>query len=52
MFCPFVNLSDRQRRRFEGLGILQFENETTSDVEHDIEFERRVRAGETQLAVA
>jgi hypothetical protein len=45
-------LSDRQRRRFEELGILQFENETTSDVEHDIEFERRVRAGEAQLAVA
>jgi hypothetical protein len=42
-------LSERQRRRFEDLGILEFENETTSDVEHDIEFERRVRTGQSQL---
>ena len=45
-------LSDRQRRRFEQLGILEFETGTTSDVDHDIEFERRVRAGEIELTAA
>jgi hypothetical protein len=45
-------LSDRQRRRFEELGILEFEAGTTSDVDHDIEFERRVRAGEVELSAA
>jgi hypothetical protein len=39
-------LSDRQRRRFEQLGILEFETNTTSDVDHDMEIERRLRAGE------
>ncbi len=41
-------LSDRQRERFQALGILQYENETTSDVDHDLEIERRVRAGEIE----
>ena len=45
-------LSDRQRRRFEDLGILEFEAGTTSDVDHDIEFERRVRTGEVELSAA
>jgi len=39
-------LSDRQRVRFEQLGILQYESNTTSDVDQDIEEERRIRAGE------
>ncbi len=39
-------LSNRQRERFRALDILQYEHETTSDVDHDVEFERRVRAGE------
>jgi hypothetical protein len=39
-------LSERQRERFHALDILQYENETTSDVDHDIELERRARAGE------
>jgi len=39
-------LSLRQRERFQALGILHYENETTSDVDHDAENERRVRAGE------
>jgi hypothetical protein len=38
-------LSDRQRRRFEEMGILHFEAGTTSDVDHDIEMERRHRSG-------
>ena len=45
-------LSRRQRERFEQLGILEFESNTTSDVDHDIELERRVRAGETGLELA
>lgn len=45
-------LSDKQRRRFEDLGILEFENNTTSDVDHDIEMELRVKAGEVQIAAA
>jgi hypothetical protein len=45
-------LSNRQRERFEQLGILEFESNTTSDVDHDIEVERRVRAGETGLELA
>jgi hypothetical protein len=40
-------LSDRQRQRFHDLGILEFENNTTSDVDQDIEEERRVRAGDS-----
>jgi hypothetical protein len=43
-------LSERQRARFHALDILQYEHETTSDVDHDIEFERRVRAGEVERA--
>jgi len=45
-------LSDRQRRRFEELGILEFENNTTSDVDQDIEEERRIRAGEIEAPAA
>jgi hypothetical protein len=45
-------LSERQRSRFEQLGILEFETGTSSDVDHDMEFERRVREGEVQLSVA
>ena len=48
--CPNVKslglLSDRQRERFEQLGILEYEHNSTSDVDHDVEIERRVRAGE------
>jgi hypothetical protein len=43
-------LSERQRARFHALDILQYEHETTSDVDHDIEFERRVRSGEIERA--
>ena len=45
-------LSDRQRRRFEELGILQYETNTTSDVDQDIEEERRIRAGEIEAPAA
>jgi hypothetical protein len=45
-------LSDRQRKRFEDLGILEFEHNTTSDVDHDMEIERRVREGELELSAA
>jgi len=45
-------LSDRQRARFEQLGILEYESNTTSDVDHDAEIERRVRAGELDLVTA
>ena len=45
-------LSDRQRRRFADLGILEFEAGTTSDIDHDIEFERRIRSGEIELSAA
>ena len=34
-------LSDRQRARFEQLGILEFEHNTTSDVDQEIEEEKR-----------
>jgi hypothetical protein len=44
-------LSERQRKRFHELGILQFEHETTSDVDQDIEAERR-RAAEGEAAPA
>jgi hypothetical protein len=37
-------LSDRQRERFQKLGILQYESNTTSDVDQEIEDERRLRA--------
>ena len=45
-------LSRRQRERFQELGILEFEGHTTSDVDHDIEEERRIRAGEAESAAA
>ena len=45
-------LSRRQRERFEQLGILEFETNTSSDVDHDVELERRVRAGEVGLELA
>lgn len=43
-------LSKKQRARFEALGILEFETNTTSDVDHDVEMERRQRNGELELA--
>jgi hypothetical protein len=45
-------LSRRQRVRFAELGILEFEEHTTSDVDHDIEEERRIRAGDVESAAA
>jgi hypothetical protein len=45
-------LSMTQRRRFADLGILEFESETTSDVDQDIEEERRQRSGEPASAAA
>jgi hypothetical protein len=42
-------LSNKQRARFEQLGILEYEGNTTSDVDHDMEIERRVRAGEIAI---
>jgi hypothetical protein len=39
-------LSERQRRRFHDLDILQYENESTSDADHDMALEARVRSGE------
>ena len=41
-------LSQRQRERFQALGILEYETGTTSDVDQDIEEERRIRAGEIE----
>jgi len=45
-------LSEKQRERFRALDILQYEHESTSDVDHDAELERRVRAGESVESVA
>jgi hypothetical protein len=45
-------LSDRQRERFEALGILQYETNTTSDVDLDIEEERRQRTGDLERPAA
>jgi hypothetical protein len=45
-------LSDRQRRRFEELGILEFEHNTTSDIDMAAEEERRIRAGEIEAPQA
>jgi hypothetical protein len=39
-------LSDRQRERFAALGILEFEHESTSDVDQAIEEEKRRAAGD------
>jgi hypothetical protein len=41
-------LSDRQRARFAALGILEFEHETTSDVDQAVEEERRPPAAESE----
>jgi hypothetical protein len=38
--------SERQRRRFHDLDILQYEHETTSDIDQEIEEKRRLRSGE------
>ena len=43
-------LSERQRERFHALDILQYEHETTSDVDHDIALEARIRSGEVTAA--
>jgi hypothetical protein len=45
-------LSDRQRERFDDMGILQFEAGTTSDIDHDIEMERRLQSGEMEQTAA
>jgi hypothetical protein len=45
-------LSERQRKRFHALDILQYEHESTSDADHDMEIERRVRSGELSVAAA
>jgi hypothetical protein len=45
-------LSERQRTRFHALDILQYEHETTSDAEHDMEMERRSRNGELDVFAA
>ena len=45
-------LSDRQRQRFADLGILEFETNTSSDVDQEIEEERRIRAGELEAPTA
>jgi len=47
-----LDARQRQRRRFEDLGILQCESNTTSDVDQDMEEERRVRAGEIEASAA
>jgi len=38
--------SERQRKRFHELDILQYENETTSDIDQEIVEEQRRRSGE------
>jgi hypothetical protein len=45
-------LSARQRRRFADLGILEFEVNTTSDIDQAIEEERRVSAGGAEYAMS
>jgi hypothetical protein len=44
-------LSPAQRQRFADLGILEYESQTTSDVDADIEEERRIRAGDVTAVV-
>jgi hypothetical protein len=39
-------LPETQRKRFHEIDILQYEHETSSDVDHDLELERRIHAGE------
>jgi len=43
-------LSERQRERFAALDILQYEHETTSDVDAAVEEERRARGEEPAVA--
>ena len=43
-------LSERQRARFAELGILEFEDNTTSDVDQAIEDEQRRRSGDVETA--
>ncbi len=45
-------LSNRQRERFEQLGILHFENQASSDVDQEIEEQRRMRSGEIETPEA
>jgi len=45
-------LSDRQRARFEDIGILEFESNTTSDVDQEIEEERRRVSGPDAASAA
>jgi hypothetical protein len=45
-------LSERQRERFAALDILQYEGNTSSDVDHDVEEERRIRSGEIEAPSA
>ena len=45
-------LSERQRERFASLGILEFETNTSSDVDQEIEEERKIRSGELEAPAA
>jgi hypothetical protein len=45
-------LSDRQRQRFADIGILEFESNTTSDVDQDIAEEKRRQTGEESATAA
>jgi hypothetical protein len=45
-------LSQKQRERFQALGILEFETNTTSDIDQEIEEERKIHAGEVEPAAA
>jgi hypothetical protein len=45
-------LSPKQRERFAALGILEFETNTTSDVDQEIEEERRIQQGEVMAISA
>ena len=45
-------LSERQRERFQQLGILEYEHNTTSDVDQDALEEQRIRNGEIEPQVA
>ncbi len=45
-------LSQKQRERFQALGILEFESNTTSDVDQEIEEERRIQSGEVEPVAA
>ncbi len=45
-------LSPKQRERFEALGILEFESNTTSDVDQELAEERRARAAGEPVAIS